>query len=65
VGGPNYTPKIHKLIKNAGCVHIRTKKHETWENPKTGLRFSVPIACQSRHTANDILDAAGVDGFQF
>jgi hypothetical protein len=65
VGGPNYTPEIHKLIRQAGCRHIRTKKHEIWENPATGLRFSVPIACKSRHTANAILKSAGVEGFRF
>lgn len=58
------TSELKKQIKKAGCRKIREgSSHEIWENPETGMTFTVP-----RHngqeiptgTANSILKMAGL-----
>jgi hypothetical protein len=39
----DYTPKLKKLLREAGCYFERKGKgdHEIWYSPKTGIRFPV------------------------
>ncbi len=61
MGGKSYTPEIVRLLKRAGCEHLRTGKHQIWKSPITGTTFAVPHKCHVRHTANSIMQSAGID----
>ncbi len=61
MGGKSYTPEIVRLLKKAGCVLVKSGKHQKWKNPKTGQQFSVPHKCRVKHTANSIMQSAGID----
>ncbi len=58
----DYTPKLKKLLRKAGCNFERKGKgdHEIWYSPKTGIRFPVDSKKKSRHTANGVLKQAGL-----
>mgnify|MGYP003300035642 CR=1 FL=1 len=44
------TSELTKLLTKAGCCLVRHgKKHDIWESPITGKKFSVP-----RHQAKEI-----------
>jgi predicted RNA binding protein YcfA (HicA-like mRNA interferase family) len=58
------TSELIKLLNKAGCRFVRHgKKHDIWESPITGQKFSIP-----RHqakeipqgTANSIKEQAGI-----
>lgn len=56
------TPKLKKLLVNAGCNLERQGKgdHEIWYSPITDRRFVVDNSIKSRHTANAVLKQAGL-----
>jgi len=49
-------------LKAAGWqLHHHGKgSHDTWYNPRTGQKVTVPVNPLSRHTANGILKTAGL-----
>jgi hypothetical protein len=58
----DYTPRLKKILKDAGCQFERTGKgdHEIWFSPATKIRFVVDSCIKSRHTANAVLKQAGL-----
>jgi predicted RNA binding protein YcfA (HicA-like mRNA interferase family) len=54
--------QLRRLLVRAGCTFVRAGKgsHEIWRNPITGRRFPVPVGIVSRHTANGVLEQAGL-----
>ncbi len=58
----NYTPKLKNILKQNGCYFDRQGKgdHEIWYSPITNRRFVVDSKIKSRHTANGVLDQAGL-----
>ncbi|QFY43005.1 type II toxin-antitoxin system HicA family toxin [Candidatus Methylospira mobilis] len=56
-----YEKQVKALLLQAGCKLIRSGKgsHEIWQCPN-GVNVTVNHACKSRHTANSILQAAGI-----
>ncbi len=58
----DFTPKLKKYLKDAGCSFERQGKgdHEIWYSPVTGIKFVVDNAIKSRHTANAVLKQAGL-----
>lgn len=58
----NYTPKLKKILREAGCYFERPGKgdHEIWYSPITNIRFVVDNSIKSRHTANAVLKQAGL-----
>lgn len=57
-----YTPKLKKLLRDAGCAYDHPGKgdHETWVTPG-GVYITVDQDIKSRHTANETLKQAGLD----
>jgi len=57
-----FNPELRRLLRRAGCTFVRAGKgsHEIWQSPITGRRFSIPIGILSRHTANGVLEQAGL-----
>lgn len=55
-----YYQQVIQILKNHGFTFLRQGKgsHEIWS--KGSRAVSVPSNCASRHTANDILKAAGI-----
>jgi hypothetical protein len=49
-------------LTQAGRMFVRAGKgsHQIWYSPLTGRRFPVPVGIVSRHTANGVLDQAGL-----
>jgi hypothetical protein len=47
---------------HAGCIFVRAGKgsHQIWYSPITERRFPVPVGIVSRHTANGVLEQAGL-----
>lgn len=58
----NYSPKLKKILREAGCYFDRAGKgdHEIWYSPITRIRFVVDNSIKSRHTANAVLKQAGL-----
>lgn len=58
----NSTPKLKKILSDAGCYFERRGKgdHEIWYSPITRIRFVVDGSIKSRHTANAVLKQAGL-----
>ncbi len=58
----NFTPKLKNILKQSGCYFERQGKgdHEIWYSPITNRRFVVDSKIKSRHTANGVLDQAGL-----
>lgn len=58
----SFTPKLKKLLLNAGCNLERQGKgdHQIWYSPITSRRFVVDNSIKSRHTANAVLKQAGL-----
>lgn len=57
----NFTPDLKRMLKNAGCELVRAGKGdpEIWHTPG-GKRFVVDSKIKSRHTANAVLQQAGL-----
>lgn len=53
---------LRRLLVAAGCEFVRAAKgsHELWQSPITKRRFPVPVNIVSRHTANAVLQQAGL-----
>jgi predicted RNA binding protein YcfA (HicA-like mRNA interferase family) len=53
---------LRRSLVRAGCTFVRAGKgsHEIWQSPITGRRFPVPVGIVSRHTANGVLEQAGL-----
>ena len=60
--GASYTLELIRLLRQAGCRHERAGQgdHDIWFSPNTGIRFTVDHKIKSRHTANAVLDQAGL-----
>jgi hypothetical protein len=58
----DFTPRLKKYLKEAGCYFERQGKgdHEIWYSPLNSVRFVVDNAIKSRHTANAVLKQAGL-----
>jgi predicted RNA binding protein YcfA (HicA-like mRNA interferase family) len=58
----NFTPKLKKILRRAGCYFVRQGKgdHEIWYSPITKRHFVVDSKIKSRHTANAVLKQAGL-----
>ena len=58
----NLTPRVKRLLEEAGCTFDRQGKgdHEIWYSPHSGRRFVVDSDIKSRHTANAVLKQAGL-----
>ena len=52
--------ELHRLLRNAGCGHVRDGRHPIYYSPITNRRFPVPVGIRSRHTANEVLKQAGL-----
>jgi predicted RNA binding protein YcfA (HicA-like mRNA interferase family) len=54
--------ELRRLLRAAGCTFVRGGKgsHQIWQSPITGRRFPVPVRIVSRHTANAVLEQAGL-----
>jgi predicted RNA binding protein YcfA (HicA-like mRNA interferase family) len=54
--------ELRQLLRRAGCTFVRAGKgsHQIWFSPITGRRFPVPVGIVSRHTANSVLQQAGL-----
>lgn len=54
--------ELRRLLRDAGCTFVRAGKgsHEIWHSPITSRRFPVPVGIVSRHTANGVLQQAGL-----
>ncbi|MBX6427226.1 MAG: type II toxin-antitoxin system HicA family toxin [Variibacter sp.] len=50
------------MLREAGCYFVRQGRgdHEIWASPITGKRFPVDADIKSRHTANAVLEQAGL-----
>lgn len=57
-----YEKLVKERLLKHGCKLVRSGKgsHEIWQCPN-GVSVTVNHACKSRHTANSILKAAGID----
>jgi HicA toxin of bacterial toxin-antitoxin, len=58
----DYTPKLKKILREAGCYFDRPGKgdHEIWFSPKTRIKFVIDNSIKSRYTANAVLKQAGL-----
>jgi predicted RNA binding protein YcfA (HicA-like mRNA interferase family) len=54
--------ELRRLLERAGCTFVRYGKgsHQIWYSPLTKRRFPVPAGIVSRHTANGVLQQAGL-----
>ncbi len=57
-----YTKRLKKILKKAGCYFERQGKgdHEIWYSPISDHYFVVDGKILSRHTANGVLQQAGL-----
>ena len=61
--GAKYGREIRSILKRNGCKYVRAGKgdHEIWYSPITNRTISVDIGTRNKHTANEILKAAGIN----
>jgi predicted RNA binding protein YcfA (HicA-like mRNA interferase family) len=52
-----------RILQANGCYLIRKDKgsHEIWYSPVSKRNITVPRTTKSRHTANDVLQQAGLE----
>ncbi|MFL6846448.1 MAG: type II toxin-antitoxin system HicA family toxin [Allosphingosinicella sp.] len=57
-----YGRQIERLLRDAGCVFVRRGKgdHEIWRSPISNRHFVFDRGVKVRHTANGILQDAGL-----
>lgn len=53
--------ELVRLLKAAGCYHVREGRHPIWYSPVSDQNFPVPTGIKSRHTANAVLRQAGLE----
>ena len=58
-----YEKKVRKILSDYGCYFLKHGKgdHDTWYSPITKKPITVDGKIKSRHTANGILERAGID----
>ena len=58
-----YEKKVRKLLLENNCYFERRGKgdHDIWYSPITNRHITVDSKIKSRHTANQILKASGID----
>ena len=57
-----YYKDVVKLLKQHKCHQIRQDgSHQTWSSPVSDIKFTVSTNLYSRHTANAIMKAAGIN----
>jgi len=58
----DFTPHLKRILREAGCYFVRPGKgdHEIWFSPISGKNFPVDQKIKSRHTANGVLNQAGL-----
>ena len=58
----DFAPKLQKLLRAAKCQPLRPGKgdHEIWRSPLSPHPFSVDSKIKSRHSANAVLEPAGL-----
>ena len=59
----DFAPDLKRLLKKHGCYFKRRGKgdHDIWYSPLTRRSFPVDGKIKSRHTANAVLQQAGID----
>lgn len=57
----SYYPKVATVLKEHGFSFLKPGKgsHEWWSNGR--IKVQVPFNCYSRHTANAVMQQAGID----
>jgi hypothetical protein len=57
-----YGRQIERLLRDADCTFVRHGKgdHEIWHSPITNRHFVFDRSVRVRHTANGILQDAGL-----
>ncbi|MDX1998000.1 MAG: type II toxin-antitoxin system HicA family toxin [Thermoanaerobaculia bacterium] len=60
--GSSFTPELRRILQSAGCHFERPGKgdHEIWFSPISNRRFVLDGKILSRHTANAVLQQAGL-----
>jgi hypothetical protein len=58
-----YEKRVRKKLSENGCYFVRHGKgdHDIWYSPITNLPVTVAVKIDSRHTANAIMNRAGID----
>jgi hypothetical protein len=57
----SFTPALKEILEAAGCRFARPRRgDEIWESPISKMRFTVDNNIKSRHTANAVLQQAGL-----
>jgi len=56
----DFSRAVRDVLRGANCQHARDGRHPIWFSPVSGRHFPVPNTIKSRHTANEILDKAGL-----
>jgi hypothetical protein len=58
-----YEKKVRKKLVENGCCFLRHGKgdHDIWYSPITELSITVDSVIKSRHTANAIMQRAGIN----
>lgn len=57
-----YYPQVIQALREAGWRKLRNGKgsHEIWVNGSGNKQTTVPFNCYSRHTANGVMESAGL-----
>ena len=57
-----YYTQLVDIMRTHGCWRVEGGKgsHEKWRSPINGRTSTVPFACKSRHTANNVLKQLGI-----
>jgi predicted RNA binding protein YcfA (HicA-like mRNA interferase family) len=52
-----------RILQTNGCYLVRKGKgsHEIWYSPVSNRNVTVPRSTKSRHTANEVLQQAGLE----
>ena len=58
----DWTRLVKEQLEKAGCHFFRqgAGDHETWFSPHSERKFPVDGKIRSRHTANEIMEQAGI-----
>ncbi|HDL7604573.1 TPA: type II toxin-antitoxin system HicA family toxin [Yersinia enterocolitica] len=61
--GKGFYPRLREILIAYNCQYVRQGKgsHEIWMSPISKKSFSVPFTIVSKHTANAILQQAGIN----
>lgn len=58
--GATFDRELLAMLKENGCRHVRDGRHPIWYSPISNRHFPVPNGILSRHTANEVLEQAGL-----